>query len=305
MDKLIITSTADSTMSYPQNPYCPKSTDTKGVANEYIRAVEAGASIVHTHGSYTIDTKIQPDGRQLQIPIIDGWAEITERIRAAGNPIMQFGLASIRIEQKVELWQKLRPEMTSINFNSHDEYFQPDPSYPPVPCYSVHPINELRLYSRLASENGVKLEVECFHTGAYWAVQKIRDGKFWTDDGKYEEEMGLLPDPLWIELLVGWPGQSWTPPTPRTLDFLVDHLPPRANYHVSCMDAEAYWPFMTHVMALGGNVRIGMEDCPYIEPGVYAKSNAELVEKAVGIARAMGREIASPEEARKVIGLGA
>ena len=51
---------------------------------------------------------------------------------------------------------------------------------------------------------------------------------------------------------------------------------------------------------IGGNVRIGMEDCPYVKPGVYVKTNAELVEKSVRIAREIGREIASPDEARRI-----
>jgi len=305
MDPLIITITGDSTMCWPRNPYNPSPSDTKAVSDEYIRSVNAGATIAHTHGSYTIDPVVQPDGRQLQVPIIEGWREITRNIRAAGNPILQFGLASIRIDQKVELWRELNPEMTSINFNSHDEYFQPDPDHRPIACYAVHPINELRAYCRLANECNVKLEVECFTTGGYWAAGKIREGKFFNDDGEYEEEYGLLPDPLWIELLFGWTGQGWTPPTVRALNFMVDHLPPRANYHVSCLNAEVYWQMMAHAIALGGHVRIGFEDCPFIEPGVYAKSNAELVEKAVNISRAMGREIATPDEARKIIGLAA
>ena len=152
MEKLIITVTCDSTMCWPRNPHCPNPSDTKAVADEYIRAVNAGATIAHTHGSYTIDTTIQPDGRQLQIPIMDGWRDITERIRAAGNPILQFGLASIRLEQKVELWKALKPEMTSINFNSHDEYFEPYPDNPPIACYSVHPVEELRTVTFYPSE---------------------------------------------------------------------------------------------------------------------------------------------------------
>jgi 3-keto-5-aminohexanoate cleavage enzyme len=303
MDKMIITVTGDSTMCWPRNPYCPKPSDTKAVAEDYIRAVNAGAAIAHTHGSYEIDPNIQPDGRQLQIPIMEGWRDITERIRAAGNPIMQFGLASIRLEQKLQMWKELRPEMSSINFNSHDEFFQPDPKYPPIACYSVHPVNELRAYARLARDNGVKLEIECFGTGGYWAIGKIREGNFFNEEGEFEHEEGLLPDPLWIEILFGWTGQGWAPPTSKSLDHMLDYLPPRSNYHVSCLGFEGYWPFMAQVIAKGGNIRIGMEDCPYMEDGSLAKTNAQLIDKAVSIAREIGREIASPDEARKTIGL--
>ena len=303
MEKLIITVTVDSTMSYPRNPYSPKPTDTKAVAEEYVRSVNAGASIVHIHGSYTNDPQIQPDGRQLQIPILEGWRDIHERILAKCRPIIQFGLASIRKEQKLALWQALHPDMSSINFNSHDEYFQPDPADPPVACYSVHPISELREYARLAKGHGIKLEIECFTTGAFWAINKICQGDFWNADGTREREEGLLADPLWLTLFFGWPGQGWTPPTVRGLQYTVDNLPPRANWSMSCMAPPAYWSLVTHVIALGGHVRVGMEDCPFLENGVYAKSNAQLVEKAVRIAREVGREIASPEEARQIVGL--
>ena len=303
MEKLIITVTTDSTVSYPNNPYSIESTDTQAIAEEYIRSVNAGATIAHMHGSYTSDPEIQSDGRQLHIPILDGWRDITERILARCRPVIQFGLASIRKAQKLELWETLRPDLSSINFNSHDEYFQPDPGYPPVACYSIHPIPELREYARLAKERDVKLEIECFTTGAFWAIAKIREGDFWNADGTREREEGLLADPLWLTLFFGWPGQGWTPPTAKGLQYMVDHLPPRANWNVSCMEPEVYWSFIAHAIALGGNVRVGMEDCPFVEAGVYAETNAQLVEKAVRIAREIGREIASPAEARQIIGL--
>jgi 3-keto-5-aminohexanoate cleavage enzyme len=303
MNKLVITVTCDTTLTYPHNPNGPRPDNPKGLADEYVRAINAGASICHMHGSYTSDPVIQPDGRQLQIPIMEGWREITDRIRSTGKAIVQFGLASIRIEQKIEMWQAMKPDMSSINFNSHDEYFQPDPRFPPAGyCYSIHPISELREYSRLAKENGVKLEIECFSTGAFWAIEKVRSGEFW-ESGQRVDETGLLPDPLWLTLFLGWPGQGWTPPTAKGLQFLVDHLPENANWSMSCMSPKEYWSVIAHTIAIGGNVRVGMEDCPYIEPGVYVKSNAELVERAVRIAHEVGREIASPEEARHLTGL--
>ena len=303
MTNLIITVTCDTTLTYPHNPHGPKPNNPTGVADEYVRAIDAGAAICHTHGSYTSDPVIQPDGRQLQIPIMDGRREITERVRATGRAILQFGLASIRLEQKLELWRTLHPDMSSINFNSHDEYFQPDPKYPPAGyCYSIHPISELREYAQLAKESGVKLEIECFSTGAFWAIEKIRAGEFWVN-GQREDEPNLLTDPLWVTLFLGWPGQGWTPPSAKGLQFMVDHLPARTNWSMSCMAPDVYWSVIAHAIAIGGHVRVGMEDCPYIEPGVYATSNAQLVEKAVRIAREIGRDIATPEEARLMTGV--
>ena len=85
-----------------------------------------------------------------------------------------------------------------------------------------------------------------------------------------------------------------------------DHKPEDFNYSVSVMDPPTHWQVLTQSILLGGHVRVGMEDSPYLDAGhTLAKSNAELVEKMVNIARELGREIASPEEARSITGLGA
>ena len=122
---------------------------------------------------------------------------------------------------------------------------------------------------------------------AFWAIEKVRAGEFWVGDRR-EDELGLLPDPLWATLFFGWPGQSWTPPSAKGIQFMVDHLPANVNWSMSCMAPAVYWSTIAHGIAIGGHVRVGMEDCPYIEPGVYAKGNAELVERAVRMAREVG-----------------
>ncbi len=96
------------------------------------------------------------------------------------------------------------------------------------------------------------------------------------------------------------------PPTNKALIHFIDHLPDNCNFNVSSMDYNPYvnWQLLTQVIILGGHVRVGFEDNPYLAPGMYAKTNAELVEKIVRIAREVGREIASPDEARKIIGVG-
>jgi uncharacterized protein (DUF849 family) len=157
-------------------------------------------------------------------------------------------------------------------------------------------------FARLAKDNDVKLEIECFSTGAFWAIEKVRAGEFWVGDQR-QDELGLLPDPLWGTLFFGWPGQSWTPPSAKGIQFMVDHLPGNMNWSMSCMAPEVYWSVIAHGIASGGHVRVGMEDCPYIEKGVYAQSNVQLVERAVKLATEIGREIASPEEARRITGL--
>lgn len=289
MDKVIITVTVDSTMSYPGFQGMPPIEDVEAVADEYVRAIDAGASLVHHHGVHYLEGTIQEDGRQLSRTDLQGWAHLTELIRSRRDAIIQFGIASARLGEKIEL-MKLGPEMMSFAFNAHDEYFRPDPAYPPNEQYAIHPRSELESFCRAALEHGVKPEIESFYTGAFWNAEYIRN-------------LGLLEDPLWTTLLIGWPGGAWTPPTPDSLLYLVNHLPARTIWNVSVMDPRQQWRILAVALGLGGHVRVGWEDNPYLPDGTPSRSNAELVDEVVKLAHLMGREVATPDEARQIIGL--
>jgi 3-keto-5-aminohexanoate cleavage enzyme len=282
--------TVDSTMSYPGNPNMPAIEDLDTIAGEYIRAVAAGASIVHHHGIHYLEHEMQTDGRRLSRIDFDGWRLLTEKIRDACDPIVQFGIASARLEEKFRLME-LRPEMMSYAFNVHDEYFRPDPAFPANEMYALHPRDELEEFCRGALEHGVKTEVECFYTGAFWNLEYIRG-------------QGLLEDPVWATLFLGWQGGAWTPPTHDALLYLVNHLPPRVNWNVSVMDP-MQWRLHALAIAMGGHVRVGWEDNPYLPDGTLADSNAELVQVAVKMAETIGRDVATPDEARAITGLTA
>ncbi|MEX2261420.1 MAG: 3-keto-5-aminohexanoate cleavage protein [Bryobacteraceae bacterium] len=288
MDKLIITVTCDSTMSFPRNPYNPNGVD--ALAEEYVRGVSAGASICHLHGPYTLDEKLRDDNTKLSDLNLDGWQRLKDLITARCDSVIQYGIANGRFPQRVEL-MKQHPDMMSICFNAHDESFQPDPEYPPVELYGIHDRGELEAYCRHTREHGVKPEVESFHYGAIWNAQRFIG-------------MGLLDTPVWTTFFLAWPGGCWTPPTPEAMLYMHHHKPAGFNYSVSVMDPKTHWQILTQSILLGGHVRVGMEDNPYLDlKGTLARSNAELVEKIVRIARELGREIASVEEARAITGL--
>lgn len=289
MDKLVITVTVDSTMSYPGNPNMPPIEGVGAVAEQYIDAVNAGASIVHHHGVHYLEKEMQPDGKKLSTIDFEGWRALTERIRAKVDPVMQFGIASARLDEKIRL-MALQPDMMSYAFNVHDEYFQPDPAYPANEMYALHPRDELEAFTRAALEHNVKPEVEAFYTGAFWNLDFIR-------------RKGLLQDPVWVTLFLGWQGGAWTPPTHEALLFLVHHLPPRVNWNLSVMDAATQWKLLPTAIAMGGHARVGWEDNPYLPDGTLSRTNAELVEVVVRMAREIGREVASPEEARQIVGI--
>lgn len=293
MDKLIITAACDSSVSYPSNPHCPAPTreNTKAIAAEYVRCIEAGAAIAHLHGVRRLESELQPDGRKLSRIDVEGWAEVTDAIKSERDSIIQFGIAGARFDDRVPLLD-LGSEMMSVAFNAHDEHFQPDPEYPPNVIYSLHPIDELRDYARKLPEHGVKPEIEVFHSGAVWNLNKLHSE-------------GLLAEPLWATLFLDWEGGSWTPPTEAALHFMTGLLPPFVNYNVSVMSPTEQWKLLSIVIGLGGHVRVGSEDNPYLSPGELAGENARLVDKIVRIAADQGREIATPAEARQIIGLEA
>jgi len=289
MDKLVITVTCDSSMSYPGNPYMPPIENVDAMAAQYIGAVDAGASIAHHHGVHYLESEIQADGRKLSKTDFDGWRSLTELIREKVDPIIQFGIASARLDEKIGL-MALRPEMMSYAFNVHDEYFQPDPAFPANEMYALHTRDELQAFSAAAMEHGVKPEVESFYTGAFWNIEFIR-------------RKGLLVDPVWTTLFLGWQGGAWTPPTHESLLYLVHHLPVNVNWNVSVMDAATQWKLLPTAIAMGGHVRVGWEDNPFLPDGSIARENAELVDVVVRMARDIGREVATPEEARRIVGV--
>lgn len=288
MDKLIITVAVDSSVSYPGNPNMPEHDDMKSVSRQYIDAVNAGASITHLHGVRYLDKEFGPDGRKSVRIDFDGWQDLTERIRSEVDAVIQYGIAVARLEDKIKLMD-FQPEMMSYAFAAQDMCFQPDPEYSPNEMYALHPRPELVEFAKAAKSKGVKPELECFYTGPFWNAEHVR-------------KEGVLDDPLWATLLIGWPGGTWTPPTPDALMYLVNHLPRPASWNLSVMDPVQQWRLVPLAIALGGHIRVGWEDNPYLPNGELSTSNAQLVENVVKMAECMGREIASPDDARRIVG---
>ncbi|MEZ6144201.1 MAG: 3-keto-5-aminohexanoate cleavage protein [Planctomycetaceae bacterium] len=291
MDKLIITVTCDSTMAYPSNPHNPTPKGYGEVAKEYVRSVNAGASICHLHGPYTIDETIQDDGTRLSDLDIPGWGRFRDDIMqgcGSTKPIIQYGIANGRFPQRKELMKDQQPDMISTCFNPHDECFDYEPGCEPVELYGLHNRPELEEYCRVTDELGVTIEAECFHYGGVWNAERMF-------------KKGLLKAPVWITFFLGWRGGSYTPPTVEAMLYNHHHLPEGFLYNTSVMDPELQWRILTTAIILGGHVRVGMEDNPFLSPGEYATSNAQLVEKIARISRELGREVASPDEARAII----
>lgn len=290
MDKLIITVTCDSDSAYPGNPNNPTPKGMDTVVQEYIRGIDAGAAISHIHGPRILDAETQPDGSRLSSLDIPGWGRMQEMIASQRDTIMQFGIAGGRFNQRKALLAAHRPDMISVAFVPHDECFDYEPPRVPKEIYGIHTRAELEEYCRICDARGVMIEVEAFHTGGFWNARRMAG-------------LGLLKTPGWVTCFFGWRGGSWTPPTADAVLYMKRYVPEGFHWNASVMDPQEHWKVLSTVIAEGGHVRVGMEDNPFIEEGVYARTNGELVEKIVRIARDLGRDIATPDEAREMLQL--
>ena len=111
-------------------------------------------------------------------------------------------------------------------------------------------------------------------------------------------EQGVVTGPMHFTLVIGIDGGI--PASPQNLMTMIDALPEGCSWQVVCI-GKYQVPLSTMVLAMGGNIRVGFEDNVYYDHGVLAVSNAQFVERAVRLARELGREIATPEEAREML----
>ncbi len=239
-------------------------TTVDGLIEDAVQGYEAGAAIAHVH-------------------LIKGHEkEIVDRIRERCDVIIQAGMSSDPIDERQALFDA-SPDLASIILNHHDECFTN------VQLYRLHPREELEQYCTTCDKNNVKPEWEVWNTGSLWNLRYLIDKK-------------LAKPPHFLSSFFNWPGGAWSPPDPDEFFLRKKYYPPESLYTVSTMG-----PDQTKIATLAilheGHVRVGTEDYPYIKEGVVAKNNAEIVRRMVRISKELGRDVATPSEARKIIGL--
>ncbi|HCC36353.1 MAG TPA: 3-keto-5-aminohexanoate cleavage protein [Treponema sp.] len=234
------------------------------LVEDCVQCHEAGAAVVHVH-------------------LIRGHEkEIVDKIRARCDVVIQAGMSSDVIPDRTGDFEA-RPEMLSIILNHHAEFFTE------MAVNRLHPMEELEEYCRKCREYGIRPEWEVWNAGSSWSLE-------------YLDKKGLLDKPNILTCFFGWPGSSWSPPTADEFLHRVRYLPSDSAYSVSVMGEEQTL-LMSMAIAMGGNVRVGTEDWPFLTPGRKAKNNAEIVERVVRIAGEMGREVATSSEARRILNL--
>lgn len=275
-NKLIICAALTGTVTPKEkSPYHPITPDE--IAADVVACGKAGASVVHLHardknGMGTMD----PDVFQ---EIFD---KSTAALRENGLDMVinltTSGGKTKTIEEKVEHVRRIRPEIMSYDIGSFnwDDHF----------VYANSP-DFLRLAGKVGIEYGTKPEIEVFDSG------HIRSAYTYLKEG-------LLQAPLHFDFVLGVGGAM--DGTVRNLNYLVEMLPEGSTWGVTGI-GKCHLPMMYAALALDCDMlRVGLEDNVYLSRGVKA-TNVQLVERAVQVAKLYGREIATPQEARELMGI--
>lgn len=269
MDKLIITAAiCGAEVTKEHNPNVPYTVEEIG--REAEAAYKAGASIIHLHVREDDGTPTQ-DKERFRLCI----EEIKRRCPDVIIQPSTGGAVGMSDEERLQPVELL-PEMATLdcgtlNFGG-DEIF-------------VNTENTIKNFGKVMIEKGVKPEVEVFDKGMVdYAI-------------KYAKE-GYILEPMHFDFVMGVQMAA----TARDLAFIVDSIPAGSTWTVAGV-GRYEMPMAAMGIAMGGHVRVGFEDNVYLSKGVLAKSNGELVEKVVRIAKELGREIATPDEAREILGL--
>ena len=251
-----------------QQPNLPLLADEVG--EEYRRAHEAGAAIAHIHGR-------RPDGSPTQDR--DTFRAYSAAIRARCPIIQQFstgGAVGMSVDERIDALE-LRPEMATLTLgtcNFGDDVFEN--SLPTI----------RRILARIR-ELAITEELEIFD-----------DGMLATADRLFAE--GRLAVPAHFDFVLGVPGAAAA--TAETLVHFARSIPKGCTWSVAGIGRHQT-AMAALAIAMGGHVRVGFEDNIYYSKGVLASSNAQLVERVVRIAREIGREPASVDEARQILRL--
>jgi 3-keto-5-aminohexanoate cleavage enzyme len=258
------------------NPNLPEQPDE--IAQAAYDCWQAGAAIVHLHardksGKVTCDPQI--------------YAEIVAKVRARCDVITQVstgggpGLTPEERSKAIEV----DADMASLNMGTMVRTRWGEGSI------GLNTRSQIESYAKAMLDKSIKPEMEVYSHSMIVDVNNLI-------------EKNLVKEPYYIDFVLGMTNQGALPGEPKHLLSLIEYLPEGAIFNVSGV-GPAQLPLTTLAMLLGGHSRVGLEDNIYYTKGILAKSNAQLVERTARIARELGREPASPGEARQILQLGA
>ncbi len=279
-----VTGSADSPGKNPAVPVTPEQ-----IARSCVDAAKAGAAVVHIHVRDPKTTKPSMDGAL--------YREVVERIRASGTDMLinlttgpgarfehdpddpsKAGPASTMRgpEERVRHIKELRPDICSLDMGSMNmgsRVFINTPAH-------------LQTMAVAIREAGVLPELEVFETGHLLLAKKMIETGHINPPGMFQICLGIA-----------W-GQ---PATPEAMSYMRSLLPATSPWFAFGISLHQF-PMVAQAVLLGGHVRVGLEDNLYLDKGKLAPSNAALVEKAASIIEVLGDHVATPAEAREILG---
>ncbi|MCI5096205.1 MAG: 3-keto-5-aminohexanoate cleavage protein [Rhodobacteraceae bacterium] len=287
--KTILTAAITGNLMTPEiSPHLPVTPEQ--IAQQALDAAKAGASIVHLH---VRDPETAKGSMRMDL-----YRELVERIREQNEDIIlnlttgeggRFvpsdddpqiaaqGSTLCAPEKRVAHVEELRPEICTLDFNT-------------MWSGQASVINSPRNVEIMANRiyaAGVTPEIEIFDSGDLHMVKDF-------------VARGVLKTPLMVQMVLGV--RFGAVANPETMAFLASQLPAGTEWAGFGIGRMAF-PMLAQAFLLGGHCRIGMEDTAYIRKGEHCTSNAQLVEKAVSIIDHLGGAIASPDDARAILGL--
>lgn len=297
--KVIITCAVTGGIHTPSmSPHLPVTAEQ--IADAAVGAAEAGAAIIHLHA------RNPADGRPDQSP--DLFAPFLKSIRQRSDAVLNLttgGAPTMTVDERMRPVAHFAPEVASLNMGSMNfglfpmlgrfKDFQHDWEAPYLESTRDRVFRntfaDIERILAVGRDNGTRFEVECYDTGHLYTLAHFA-------------ERGLIRPPFFVQSVFGILGGIGTHPEDvahmrRTADRLFG-----GDYHWSVLGAgRMQLPIVTMAAAMGGHVRVGLEDSLWAGPGRLATSNAEQVSRVRAILEGLGLEIATPAEARAMLAL--
>ena len=253
------------------------------------QAYNAGASIMHCH------FRDQRDGMgALPTWDLNTVGDILAAIKTRVPDIiicMSTGVIGDDLSGPLSCLEAFKPEMAACNAGTLNYLkIRKDGAWAWPPILFDNPVEKIKRFLDVMTANQIIPEFECFDTGIVRSVSLYRDNGMFTGDAHLSFVMGV---------------DSGMPARPELLPILKDELPQNAHWQVIATGPgrEKIWDLHRRCLELGGDVRTGLEDTLYLPNGERAISNEQLVEALVKMVREVGKEVASPQEARKILGI--
>ncbi|MBU1345088.1 MAG: 3-keto-5-aminohexanoate cleavage protein [Proteobacteria bacterium] len=271
------------------NPNLPETLEEQ--LEQTYESYKAGASMVHTH---TRDPESMGDCtgeperiRQLNAMIREKCPDIiiNNSTSAAYGMSIEDRIACLNANPE-SASLNLGPDMYKLKIKERKAPLLHPRKEQNLDSCTMATYNEISIFARMMKEKGIRPEMELYHPGQYWVVRDLIS-------------QGVIEPPFHIQYVLGYVTSIF--PTPANLISLVNELPPQTDFSVAGLGPYQL-PMSAMSIIMGGHVRVGMEDNVYYKKGRLLKHNAEAVERIVRLSTELNREIATPVQARKMLG---